>query len=364
MLNHITVSVPGRICLFGEHQDYLHLPVITAAINRRITLTGQPNHSKQFALDLPDINGRELLDFAQNPAGFAYVKERDYFRSAFNVLLRKGISFPSGYDVLVKGTIPINSGTSSSSALIVAWLQFLLLAGTPAESIASDAKQIARLAHMAEVIEFGEPGGMMDHYATALGGTLFIDFRDGVHTEALQHKLGVLVLGDSQQPKETKSILHRVKDGVIRAVKIIQNMEPSFNLNTYKGTDISEFRRLLTTAEYEVLQGALLNRDITRSARQLLDQETFDHRGFGRMLTEHQVILAGKCRISTPRIDRMLQSALDAGAYGGKINGSGGGGCMFAYAPENSQAVAAAIEQAGGKAWIIEVDEGIRLIVN
>jgi galactokinase len=39
MKNRIKVSAPGRICLFGEHQDYLGLPVITAAIDLRLELT-------------------------------------------------------------------------------------------------------------------------------------------------------------------------------------------------------------------------------------------------------------------------------------------------------------------------------------
>ncbi len=29
---HIRVTAPGRICLFGEHQDFLGLPVIACAI--------------------------------------------------------------------------------------------------------------------------------------------------------------------------------------------------------------------------------------------------------------------------------------------------------------------------------------------
>jgi galactokinase len=54
----------------------------------------------------------------------------------------------------------------------------------------------------------------------------------------------------------------------------------------------------------------------------------------------------------------MLRAALDAGALGGKINGSGGGGCMFAYAPNNPGEVVEAIEKVGGKAYIITVDKG------
>jgi galactokinase len=63
-------------------------------------------------------------------------------------------------------------------------------------------------------------------------------------------------------------------------------------------------------------------------------------------------------RISTPKIDRMLDAALNAGALGGKINGSGGGGCMFVYAPTQPEQVADAIERAGGRAYVITVDEG------
>jgi galactokinase len=54
----------------------------------------------------------------------------------------------------------------------------------------------------------------------------------------------------------------------------------------------------------------------------------------------------------------MLDAALAAGALGGKINGSGGGGCMFVYAPTHTEAIAEAIEREGGKAYIVSVDVG------
>jgi galactokinase len=57
----------------------------------------------------------------------------------------------------------------------------------------------------------------------------------------------------------------------------------------------------------------------------------------------------------------MMDAALNAGALGGKINGSGGGGCMFAYAPNNPEHVAEAIEKSGGKAYIVQKDEGTRI---
>ena len=60
----------------------------------------------------------------------------------------------------------------------------------------------------------------------------------------------------------------------------------------------------------------------------------------------------------------MINAALDAGAFGAKINGSGGGGCMFAFAPHNPDEVAKAIEKAGGKAYIIQVGEGLKIEID
>jgi galactokinase len=80
----------------------------------------------------------------------------------------------------------------------------------------------------------------------------------------------------------------------------------------------------------------------------------------GDLLNQHQQNLREHKRISTPKIDRMIQASLDSGALGAKINGSGGGGCMFAYAPENPEKVVEAIEKEGGKAYIIRVDQGTK----
>ena len=59
----------------------------------------------------------------------------------------------------------------------------------------------------------------------------------------------------------------------------------------------------------------------------------------------------------------MIEVALKVGAVGAKINGSGGGGCMFAYAPKNYEQVAEAITQAGGKSYIIKFDKGVKTIM-
>ena len=356
----IKTSAPGRICLFGEHQDYLHLPVITSAINLRITIQGKKRRERCFKIALPDIKGSEQFCLPSEGEELRYVKERDYFRSVFNVLLRYGARFGHGWDCTVQGNIPINSGTSSSSALCVAWTRFLCKASLVQKDEFSDEAFIGRIAYLAEVEEFGEPGGMMDQNASALGGVLYQHFGEPLFLKKLSVKLGAFVLGDSQEPKDTMAILKRVKFGVLQAVQKIKEKDADFKPESAKLHELALYKELLTETQMQVLEGALLNLDITRRALALFESAEFDERLFGELLNEHQQILAGRLKISTPKIERLLQAALDAGAYGGKINGSGGGGCMFVYAPENPAKASRAIEEAGGKAYIVKTDRGVR----
>lgn len=360
----VTASTPGRICLFGEHQDYLGLPVIAAAISRRIQISANSSEQSGFRLNLPDIQSVVDIPFDGNP--LPYPQIRDYFRSAVNVLLREGFTFSKGIEGEVRGNIPINSGTSSSSALLVTWLTVLTqLADNPRQL---PAEQIAELAYVAEVLEFGEPGGMMDHYSTAVGHVIYLESQPRIRLEKLTPSLGTFVLGDSQEPKDTIGILKRVKVGMLDIIKNLKTINPAFSLEKSDITEAAEFKDFLSKDEYILLKGNLANRDILRDALTLLKtpvspEQPFDHVRFGQLLIDHQANLRDAQRISTPKIDRMLDAALSAGALGGKINGSGGGGCMFAYAPgvdspNEPETVAEAIEREGGKAYIVTVAEG------
>ncbi|GAB3773972.1 hypothetical protein GCM10028818_16100 [Spirosoma horti] len=353
------VSTPGRICLFGEHQDYLGLPVIAAAISRRIQVAAHQSDQRGFRLDLPDIRSSVNIPFDGEP--LPYPKTRDYFRSAVNVLLREGFTFSRGIEGDVHGNIPINSGTSSSSALLITWLAVLTQLADQPRTLS--AEQLAELGYRAEVLEFGEPGGMMDHYSTAVGHVIYLESQPAIRLQALNPPLGTFVLGDSQEPKDTIGILQRVKFGMLSIIRNLKTINPQFSLEMSDSTDASEFKDFLTKDEYILLKGNLANRDILRDALNLLRSSSdsanaFNHARFGQLLNDHQANLRDAQRISTPKIDRMLDAALSAGALGGKINGSGGGGCMFAYAPEQPEAVAEAIEREGGRAYIVRVAEG------
>jgi galactokinase len=356
------ISTPGRICLFGEHQDYLGLPVIAAGISRRISIDGDYREDDKIVLHLPDLNEKIEFSLAET---FPYTVQRDYFRSTINILKRKGNVFSKGFECVIHGNIPINSGTSSSSALIISWAHFLdKLSDNPFNY---SQKELGEIGHAAEVLEFGEPGGMMDHYSTAIGNVIYLESTPTLRVEALTPTLGTFVLGDSLQAKDTLGILARCRFGMEEVIKKVTAFDPNFSIFSTSLAQSEGYKSLLSADELSLLRANIDDREILRTGKALLeknveqsDRPEFDA-VFGTLLYSHYKNLRDHKRTSTPKIERMMDAALSAGALGGKINGSGGGGCMFAYAPTNAEQVAEAIEAAGGKSYIITVDSGTRI---
>ncbi|WP_353720342.1 galactokinase family protein [Dyadobacter sp. 676] len=356
------ISTPGRICFFGEHQDYLGLPVIAAAISRRISVEGSYRDDNKIILNLPDLGSKE--EFTLDTT-FPYVKPRDYFRSTVNVVRRKGLTFSKGFEVTIHGNIPINSGTSSSSALIVSWAHFLdKLSDNP---LNFSPKELGEIANAAEVLEFGEPGGMMDNYSTAIGNVIYLESTPVIKVETLTPRLGTFVLGDSLEPKDTLGIIARCRYGMEEVIKIVTDHDPAFSIFTTPVEKLGDYRSVLSGDQLSLLKANIEDRDILVEGKALLIDSAENHAGtgfdkhFGSLLYKHYQNLRDHKRTSTPKIERMMNAALNAGALGGKINGSGGGGCMFAYAPTHAEEVAEAIEREGGKSYIITVDKGTRI---
>ena len=173
------VSSPGRICLFGEHQDYLGLPIIAMAVSLRCKISGEKRNNRKVIIHKPDIGKTEsfFLD------DLNYTNPRDYFKSGINICKSEGINFSQGIECEVTSNIPIQAGTGSSSALMVSWIHFLSqLADKP--NIWQPIK-IGELAFKAEVREFNETGGMMDQYTSALGHLIYMQSKPKMNIRSI-----------------------------------------------------------------------------------------------------------------------------------------------------------------------------------
>ena len=348
------VSTPGRICLFGEHQDYLGLPVIAMAISLRANLKGEKRSDQKVVIHKLDLKQSETF-FLDD---LSYKKPRDYFKSGIKVCQNAGITFSNGFECDVTSEIPIRAGTSSSSAISVTWINFLSqMADEPPYW---DQKKIGELAYKTEVEEFNEPGGMMDQYSTAIGNLIYLESEPDLSIKTLNPNLGAFVLGDSCEPKDTMGILSRCRDSRLEIIQKLKKKNPTSTIhNLGEGADISD----LNASEIELYKGTLKNRYLLKRALPELEKDEINHKKIGQYLTKHHSVLRDVLQVSTSKIESMMDAAQNAGALGGKINGSGGGGCMFTYAPENPESVAEAIESVGGKSYIIHSDEGTKVLI-
>lgn len=364
------VRTPSRICLFGEHQDYLGLEVIASAIDLTFQAKAAPNNSRRIVIRIRDSriaslgeeNSEQLYETVTVPLDepIVYTSRRDYFKSAVAVLRKAGIE-PVGCDIQMDSTIPIGKGMCSSTTMILAYLTALVSLAAPER--AGQVDEMARLAWKAEVEEFQEPGGMMDHYASAYGGLCHMDFASGIEAHPLQTRLnGVFILIDSLQQKDTIRVL---SNGKVPVLDALRQLEP------YGIRSIRDFVQEPSSRKYldkldafhrTKVEANIANYQIQREALQELSAPNPDDERIGYLLNEHQRHLRDGVGASTPLIDQLLELARQKGAYGGKFNGSGGGGCLFVYASARKAAdILAAVHQAGYPAVQLHQAQGLRI---
>ncbi|MHA1367302.1 MAG: hypothetical protein ACTSP5_12950, partial [Candidatus Heimdallarchaeota archaeon] len=110
-----------------------------------------------------------------------------------------------------------------------------------------------------------------------------------------------------------------------------------------------------------MVETSIRNRDLTQKALSLFTKGTIKPKLMGEMLDQHHFLLRDGFKRSTAKIEHMISAVKDVGALGAKMNGSGGGGTMLAYAPGKEKEVMNAIDDAGGKAYNISIGQGARL---
>ncbi len=338
----IKTKAPARICFFGDHQDYLNLPVIAGTINRFIEVKGEPNGEEYLLLKLIDFDSVVKINLNEP---LELLKSGDYLRSSIRVLKRNGIVLKKGYDIEIKGNIPIKAGLSSSSALTIAWLRFLTKAAVPNTKFEDE--QLARWAYESEVLEFNEAGGIMDQYTISIGGMLYINTTDASY-KRLNVKLENLIVGYSGIEKKTQEILTRLKDGAQKAIEIVQKNNPNFKIQNAKKQDFYDLRKNLPFELHPYFYAAIFNHQITKNALFELQEPNYDVQKIANLINAHQEILDKKLNNTPTKMIHMMNAAENAGAKATKIVGSGGGGCFFAITDsQNERKVIDAILAAG-----------------
>ncbi|MEP1490183.1 MAG: galactokinase family protein [Algibacter sp.] len=360
-MRKIISIAPGRTCLFGDHQDYLGLPIIACAISRNIKLTAVENRKEQLSVNKPNINKKRNIILGEE---IDDISNGDHLLYALRVLKRYGCVPNKGYDVEILGNLPINAGTSSSSALVVSWVYFLIEAFGVNEDVNVTPEFISQIAFEAEVLEQGAPGGKMDQYSIGLGNIVYLETGDDFSYDVINTPLEGLIIGESGIPKETVGLLSELKEKTWSAILGVKSKIKDFDIKQAKKEDLKSYLNYVPDSLESYFRAAITNHDITQKALVEFKKKDPDFRKIGGLMNAHHNVLKNDLKITVPRIDDMIEGALEAGALGAKIVGSGGGGSIVVLAPKGKEAqVIEGIKKAGAKdAYQVSVDPGARIL--
>ncbi len=348
----IQIKVPARICFFGDHQDYLELPVIAGAINRFIVLTAHPIEKKEFQIVLKDIGEAKTISLADE---LTDIQKNDYFRSGMAVLKGNDFVFDQGFGITISGNIPLNAGLSSSSALVVAWLRFLIEAQQG--SIKANDVQIGHWAYEAEVVFFEQPGGLMDQYSIAQQGLLYIDTKTN-QTQQLIGSLGTLIVAESGIEKHTLDVLKNARIFQEKAIAEVRKEYPEFEIQKSELMDYTRYLNLVSKEYHDHWYASIVNYHITKKARALLSSSIDNLLDLARLMEIHQTILQHKIQNTPIAMTNMMDAAMQMGALAAKTIGSGGGGSMVAMVDDNNkmQVIEAFLDAGAKAAYEIELE--------
>ncbi len=293
----IVVQTPLRISFLGGGTDFEDFylnhggAVLSTAIDKYVFVIVKErfddmiyvNYSKKEIVDSFDKLEHELVREAMRITGVI-----------------NGVEITTLADVLASGT-----GLGSSSSITVGLLQALYAY----QGELKTAETLAREACKIEIDTLGKPIGKQDQYIAAYGNMQFITFNNsGV-------KLDKVKLSSEDKRKLNDSLL-LFYSGVSRKSHEVLS-EQKANINQRLET-FFEMRGLAFKAKAAILAGAF------DELGKLLDR--------GWKLKKQLA-----CKISNAQIDEIYEAALRAGAIGGKITGSGGGGFLLFYCPKERQ---------------------------
>lgn len=312
----ITVSAPGKLMLLGEHAVVYNHPCIVTAVGQRMKATVTLLDVSEFQLDAPDVKvvgykkSMNELGNGEIPKGAKFVE--------FAVKNFTGENPIKGVRVETTSEFSSQFGFGSSSASTVCVLKAL----SEISGVKLDKKGLFDLAHKT-IIDIQGVGSGFDTAAAIYGGILYF-VSGGKAIESVAIKSLPLIVGYSGVKADTPTL--------VKALKVKMELRPTIYPPLF---DVS-------TAAVEVGKKALVAQDF----------ETF-----GEMMNVCEGLLSAY-GVEIGKLAAMIHGAWDAGAYGAKLSGAGGGDCMIAIAPDDKvQAVKDAISTAGGQ--VVEVQTNV-----
>ncbi len=291
----IISRAPGKTILFGEHFVVYGAPAIAMALDKYVVVRISELNNNLLEIYSHNIGLKGVFDPHSLKPKTPDLEALQVFSpiiKAYELISSKTGNRP-GVRIEIISEIPMASGLGSSAALAVAVLNGL----ARISRLKLSREELSQLAFQVEKIVHGTPSGI-DNTVSTIGGFVFFQRRDDkliVKPINVALKLN-LVIGCTGKTRSTKDIVERVR--------------------RFKNTYASIFNNLLNA--YNL---------IAEHAFQYLREG--DIRRLGELMKVNHGLL-WSIGVSSRNLDKLVNTALEAGAYGAKLTGAGGEGCIIA----------------------------------
>ena len=326
----LTTEAHARVNLIGEHTDYTGGYVLPCLLPYKTTISIAENkRSNEFNVYSELFN--EKVRFSD------FIKSKDnhwidYIKGCLFVFFDENKQLEIAYlNLLIKSSIPISRGISSSSALCVAVLKTL----NNFFDIGYNNNQIAILAHKVERNYVGVSGGIMDQMVSSTGihgKALFLNCL------TLEYELIDLPsnycfeLIDSKIQRDNRNSAYNERHNQLEKAENIINVD---NLGTVK---LSQLEKILFNDNL-IYKRAL---HVVTENKRTLDAKTCmlnnDMTQFGNLMNLSHASYSQDFEASTPDVDLLVQRSNESGALGSRLTGGGFGGFTVSLIEKKSYA--------------------------
>ncbi|MFA6526936.1 MAG: mevalonate kinase [Candidatus Babeliales bacterium] len=283
----------GKIILFGEHFVVYGLPAIVASLEQSTTATIAVTPGKTFKL----IDHRPFVPGVERSSE----KEHDYYMMARSILDYFGL--PNNLSITLAGSLMVtNGGIGASAAAAVS----IATALNNYFSLGYKNNELYAAALHGEKAVHGNPSGV-DIAAALYGGITYFSKNNHPKKDAPMLPLS----------SEDTLFFTIIDSGQRCAIKETIN-----DIATLRATNPSLFTSLC----------AAYNDLVNRAGKAL---QMCDTRKIGQLMLENQQLLDA-LTVSHPGINSVIEAALELGAYGAKLTGTGRGGLVIVLAPSKA----------------------------
>lgn len=307
---------PGRVNLIGEHTDYNGGSVLPMALplGVEVSLTLRNDDRVRIISDRFSTPGETQVGARVRDVWYAYVA------GALEIAREEGL-ITGGADVGLTSDLPDGAGLSSSAAVSVG----VLRAASKAANVSIQPVTLAKWAQRVENDVIGVPCGIMDQMAVALGtdvsalllNTVTLNY---VHVPLIpDYNVAIVHSGCRRRLSDGRYAQRRAECEIAAkrlGVQYLCLLDDTARLSSLSGVYAKRARHCMTE-----------HRRTLRFAEAMRAGRPSQ---MGDLMSESHASMRDDFEVSIPQIDRLVETAVSAGALGARLTGGGFGGCIVA----------------------------------